>query len=76
MPNNNINETYTNSIPLSNILAEHLYLFSIETSPNSKYSNTLRLHLLHIFHLQRVLILTTKAHKHPLRQQPLTVLKK
>lgn len=44
------NDTNTDSIPLPDISAEHIYLFSTETSPNSKYSYTLRLHLVACTH--------------------------
>ncbi|XP_052736422.1 uncharacterized protein LOC128197762 [Vigna angularis] len=58
-PSTSTNETNTDSIPLPDISTEHLYLFSTDTSPNSKYSYTLRLHLVacthdincHLYHL-------------------------
>lgn len=42
-PPGSTHETYTDSIPLPDTSTEHdLYVFSAETSPNSKYLNTFR----------------------------------
>jgi len=49
-PSSSTNETNTESIPLPDISAEHVYLFSTETSPHSKYSNTLILPLVACTH--------------------------